>query len=112
MLEKYFGKSLGKGKTNYQKDLEEGTKNKKEPASSSYGTLLKYYGALFAGLSTVSTAFTVVDALIMPYPDNICFVGIVGIPTSVMTGAIGISLLRDSFRERRKEKDAHYNMHD
>jgi hypothetical protein len=101
MLEKYFGKSSGE-------DLEEGTKNKKGPASSSCDTL---YGALFAGLSTVGAACTAVEILTMPYPNNI-FAGIVGIPASVMAGAIGISLLTDGFRERRKEKNAQYNMHD
>jgi|GEM_PF-7031911 len=49
MFEKYFGKSSGKGKTDYQKDLEEGTKgeNKKESALSYYSGPL-----FFAGLST------------------------------------------------------------
>jgi len=105
MLEKYFGKSSGK-------DLEERTKNKnKNKEKSALSSCDTLYGALFAGLSTVGAACTAVEILMMPYPDNIC-AGIVGIPASVMAGAIGISLLTDGFRERRKEKDAHYNMHD
>ena len=109
MFEKYFRKSSGKGKTDYQKDLEELTKNKegenKEESARKYG----YASFAFAGLTAANSALSVAAASLLSYPFNIVMSATCE-GMCILSGLLGMASCIIYCRE--KEKDAHYNMHD